>query len=160
MFANSFVGEHEYAVDPQRRVALPKGWRRGDADGPQFILFPGRDQSLQLVPAAAFHELFSKVQKVSFADAQSAIALATIGAMAQDVTLDKQGRMSMSAKLMAHAGIKDRVLLIGAMITIQVWNPDIWAGKRISSEAGLDALQEIQQRPDEITDVLRRAARS
>ena len=154
-----YVGVHEYAVDAQRRVALPKGWRKGGAEGAHFFLFPGRKKSLQLVPAQLFQQLLSKLQKVSFADEKAAIALASIGMMTQEIFLDKQGRMAMSADLMCHAGIEDKALMIGSVTTIQIWNPDIWAEKQVSSEAGLDVLQAIHERPDDISEVLRNVVR-
>ncbi len=151
-----YLGEHEYAVDKQRRVAIPSQWRR-EADGAtRFFLFPGRDKSLQLVPAETFQAMIQKLRKVSFADARAATALASIGSMAVECICDKQGRISMTKKLMDHAGINDKALLLGALTTVQIWNPDNWASRQLDSETGLDVLQALQEKPDEITDVLSR----
>jgi len=155
-----FLGEHEYAVDAQRRVALPSPWRRPEPGRNRFVLLPGRDKSLQLVPAPMFQELLQKLRKVSFADAKASIALATIGAMAQEVVCDRQGRFALSPKLLEYAGIRDKVVLLGAVTAIQIWEPNSWARRRIDSEAGLDALQALQERPDDITEALRRVVKS
>ena len=151
-----FLGEHEYAVDNQRRVVIPSQWRGEDPEENRFFLFPGRDQSLQLVPFETFQTMIEKLRKVSFADARAATALATIGSMAAECVCDKQGRITMTKNLMEHAGIKGKALLLGALTTVQIWNPDNWANRKIDSETGLDVLQALQEKPDDISDILNR----
>lgn len=154
-----FLGEFEYTVDKQRRVAIPSNWRQPEAEDNHFFLLPGRDQSLQLVPADTFLELLNRLRKVSFADSQASVALATIGSMAQECRCDKQGRIAMTRKLMEHAGINDKALLVGAVATAQIWNPEIWQNKRIDSETGLDVIQKIQEKGDDLGDALRNVLR-
>ncbi len=151
-----FLGEHEFTVDGQRRLAIPSPWRSENPEHNHFFLFPGREQSLQLVPAATFRELVGKLRKVSFADSRAAIALASIGSMAQECVCDRQGRVTMTAKLMEHARIDDRALLLGAVTTIQIWNPKLWRERQVDSETGLDVLQALQERPDEFSDIVSR----
>ncbi len=150
-----FLGEHEFTVDSQRRVALPSQWRKCGGAENHFFLFPGRASSLQLVPASTFRELVAKLRKISFADNEAAIALASIGSMAQECTCDKQGRFAMSRKLMDHAKLTDRVLLLGAVTTIQIWNPELWRERQVDSETGLDVIQTLQERPDDFGEVIK-----
>ena len=153
-----FLGEHEYTVDSQRRVALPKVWRHADPSRNHFFLFSGRENSLQLVPSSIFYGLLDKLRKVSFADARAAIAMGTIGSLGQEVVCDRQGRFSLTPKLMAHAGIHGRALLVGAITTIQIWDPATWEERKMSSEASLDVLEAIQERPaDNLTEILKNA---
>lgn len=152
-----FFGEHENVVDPQRRIALPKAWRSDEPGGSEFFLLPGRGQSLQLVPAATFGKLLAKLQDVSFADQQAARALATIGSLAQEIRCDRQGRFSVTPKLLAHAGITDRALLLGSVTTVQIWEPSIWQEQQMGSEDCLNVLQAIQERPDDFTNIIRKA---
>lgn len=155
-----YLGQHEYAVDAQRRVALPKCWRQEDADSNRFYLLPGRGKSLQLVPAEMFRELLTKLRKVSFADRQAAVALATIGSMAEEVCCDRQGRIALSPQLLVHAGIGGKALLIGAVTTIQIWDPTTWQANQMDSETCLDVLQAIQERHDDLTEILRSTTKS
>ncbi|MFO7820710.1 MAG: hypothetical protein R6V56_01420 [Lentisphaeria bacterium] len=150
-----FLGEFEYTVDKQRRVAIPSNWRQAGEDENHFFLLPGRDQSLQLVPADTFLELLNRLRKVSFADSQASMALATVGSMAQECRCDKQGRISMSQRLMEHAAIENKALLVGAVATAQIWNPEVWQNKQIDSETGLDVIQKIQEKGDDLGDALR-----
>jgi len=155
--AACFLGEFEYTVDAQRRLAIPSAWRAPASEANHFVLLPGRDRSLQLVPAAMFEELLVKLRKVSFADAQAAVALATVGSMAADCRADRQGRIMLTPKLLAHAGIRDRALLLGAVTTVQIWAPETWAQRRMDHDQGLDVIQALQERPDELSDILRKA---
>ena len=146
-----YLGEFVFAVDAQRRLAIPSAWR---GDGAGFVLLPGREQSLQLVPFAAFQELLAKLRQVSFADAQAAVALATIGSMAVLCQPDKQGRISLTQKLMDHAGISSGAVILGAVTTIQIWEPALWKKRRMDSQKGLDVIQTLQEKPDALGDVL------
>jgi MraZ protein len=152
-----FLGEHEYTLDKQRRLALPREWRGSHPASNHFYLLPGRGKSLQLVPAPMFQDVLLKLRKVSFADAEASVALATIGSMAQEVLCDNQGRFALSPRLMSHAGIADKVLLLGSVTTIQVWEPGMWQAQRMDSELGLKVMKALQERPDDFTEVFRRA---
>ena len=154
-----FLGQYEYTVDAQRRLAIPSSWR-GPGEASHFVLLPGRETSLQLVPASTLQELIVKLQKVSFADAQAAVALASIGSMAADCRPEpRQGRIVLPPSLMEHAGITDRAILLGAVTTIQIWAPENWKRRRMDSNRGLDVIQALQERPDDLTDILRKAIR-
>ncbi|OGV65166.1 MAG: hypothetical protein A3K19_26750 [Lentisphaerae bacterium RIFOXYB12_FULL_65_16] len=152
-----FLGEHEYTLDKQRRLALPKDWRSDTPGSNHFFLLPGCGTSLQLVPGPMFQELLQKLRKVSFADAEASVALATIGSMAQEVNCDSQGRFALSPKLMSHAAITDKVLLLGSVTTIQVWEPSMWHQHRMDSQLGLKVMKALHERPDDLTEVFRRA---
>jgi MraZ protein len=101
-----------------------------------------------------FQELLAKLRQVSFADAQAAVALATIGSMAVMCEPDKQGRISLTPKLMEHAGIRGAAVLLGAVTTIQIWEPARWEARRMNSQKGLDVLQALQEKPDALGAVL------
>jgi DNA-binding transcriptional regulator/RsmH inhibitor MraZ len=77
--------------------------------------------------------------------------------MAQEVLCDNQGRFALSPRLMSHAGIADKVLLLGSVTTIQVWEPGMWQAQRMDSELGLKVMKALQERPDDFTEVFRRA---
>jgi len=155
--ARFFLGEYDYTVDAQSRIAIPKIWRGEAETEARYVLLPGREQMLQLIPEEAFNELLLKARKVSFADRQGALGLATIGAMAQHCQPDGQGRINLSLRLKEHAGISDRAILVGAVTTIQIWQPETWKRLRLDSSRGLDIIQAIQEQPDDFTDILRKA---
>lgn len=95
-----------------------------------------------------------KLRKVSFADPKAAMAMASIGSTALECKCDKQGRITLSPKLAAHADITNKAVLVGAVTTVQIWQPELWEQNRMDSEASLNVLQEIQERPDDFTQIL------
>lgn len=150
-----FAGEFEHALDAQRRIAIPHAWRGSD-DGGRFFLLPGRHQTLQLVPYAYFHaQLLDKASKVSFADADAALALARIGSLAQECRCDKQGRIPLPQRLLDYARLQDNAVLVGALTTVQIWEPSAWRRMQTSDEQALDVIQKIGERPDDLVAILK-----
>jgi len=148
-----FFGEFTHSLDNQRRVAIPREWR-GKSDETRFILFPGRD-SLMLIPYAAFRDFLAKARKVSLANRQAQEALARIGSKVQECICDKQGRITISQRLLDVLGIKDEIVLVGAFSTIQLWRPEAWAMRRDDDDAYLDEVQKITESPDGLMDILK-----
>ena len=151
-----FLGRHECAVDAQRRLAVPSAWRLS-AGVDRFFLLPGRNQSIQMVPEESFQELVAKLRNVSFADGNAARALAQIGSIAQEGRCDKQGRLTLNGELMSYAGIQRQALLLGSVTFIQILAPEVWKQQQMSTDACLDIIQGIQERPDDLTRILRNA---
>jgi len=99
-----YTGFHPHSIDAQRRVAIPREWRKDAGDDAVFYLLPGRNQTIQVLPKELFEqEILDKVRKVSFANAEKSQALAMIGAKASRSSCDKQGRITMTQELMEHA---------------------------------------------------------
>ncbi len=152
-----FLGMYDKTIDTQRRIALPRPWRQSEQGGDQFVLLPGRTGCLQLIPGAMFATLFEKLRQVSFADREAGIALASLAAVAQMVVCDSQGRIQLTGKLMEMANLDKNSVLVGAFTSIQIWAPEAWKASQMDTEKCLDALQALQERPDEITNILRNA---
>lgn len=150
----TFTGEYEHALDSQRRIAIPTCWRHKGADN-VFFLLPGRHGALQAIPAVAFQELLLKARKVSFADSSASLALARLGAMAQECHCDKQGRIPIPQRLIEYAGLQDVVIMVGALTTVQLWSPEQWNKFRTADETVLDEIQKIGERSDSLIDLLK-----
>jgi MraZ protein len=146
-------------VDEQRRIAIPRAWRRGEAP-PGLFLLPGRNRSISVIPERSFEDLVGKLRKVSFADAQAARALAQIGSIAQECRCDKQGRITITQELLDHAKIAGKALLLGSVTFIQMYSPEEWAQQAMSPDVCLDVIQRIQEQPDDLTNILRTVPRN
>jgi len=149
-----FFGEFEHSLDPQRRIAIPSNWRKEKKT--KFFLLPGRHNALQLIPPSIFNEFIAKVRKVSFADAASSLALVRIGSVAQECECDSQGRISIPQKLIEQSGLKNQVVLVGAVTTIQIWSKVNWNLFQKSDQNDvLDVIQKIGERPDDLVNILK-----
>ncbi len=147
-----FTGEFVYAIDSQRRVAVPREWRDKGADGIFYIL-PGRHNSLALVTPTAYADMFASLSKSSFANPEESRALANFGAMARECRCDKQGRIAIPERLLEHCQVKRgaevdaEIVLIGAVSTIQIWSVKNWEKQRLPEDAMLDVIQKVSERP-------------
>lgn len=145
-----FAGEFIHAIDSQRRIAIPKDWRKKSGDN-KFYLLPGRHNALQLMTHTSFKQLAEKLRKVSIADPKASIALARLGAKARECHCDKQGRIGIPENLLEYAGIKKgedvdaELVLVGAFNNIQIWCKANWDKQRMSDEEMLDVLQKIEE---------------
>jgi len=148
-----FLGEYENIVDKQRRVSLPKIWRSTEHTQNKFVLFPGRNKSIQMLTMGDFGKMVQKLKSSSFANADASRALAVIGANSQMISCDKQGRFQINEKLMIHANIENRVVLVGAMTDIQIYSPNVWQELHMNSGDCLDVIQGIQEQSGGLDDM-------
>lgn len=118
-----FLGEFEHSLDSQRRVAIPAGWRGCS----RFVLLPSKDHSIKMMTVDTFREMvLDKTKKLSLGNVEDARNLARLGSRAQECVCDKQGRIQISQQLAAHAGLKDKVALIGSVSMILLCQPEVW----------------------------------
>ncbi len=152
-----FFGEFEHSLDPQRRVAIPSNWRKEKKA--TFFLLPGRHNALQLIPFATFRETLMKFKKISFADPAASLAFARLGAIGQECECDKQGRIQIPQKLIEQVGLKNQVVLVGALTTIRIWSKENWSLLKKSDQGDqnelLDVIQKVDERPDDLMDILK-----
>lgn len=141
-----YTGFHPHSIDAQRRVAIPKEWRKDAGDDAVFYLLPGRNQTIQVLPKELFEqEILDKVRKVSFANADKSQALAMIGAKTSRSSCDKQGRITMTQELMEHAGLEGEAIMVGSFTTIQIMTPERWNQSSMDTEDVLDQIERIQE---------------
>jgi len=152
-----FVGQEERALDAQCRVAIPKEWRVMIKDSPLYLL--PVDGIIQVATNAGFASFLEKARQVSLTDPQGAKALAMFGARAQQCRCDSQGRIQINQKLADYAGLKDTVMLVGAIATMQIWNKDKWTSQQsqLPEEFIYDVVNKIQSKPGDLENALKQA---
>ncbi len=148
-----FFGEYQHSLDDQRRVAIPKSWRKKTGED-SFFLVPGRDKSLMLIPHESFREFLIKAQKISFANRQAQAALAKLGAQVKECNCDRQGRIQIPQKMLESLEVNEQVMLIGAFTNIQIWSPEAWEKSQGNGEEYLDEVQKIGEKGDDISNLM------
>ncbi len=149
-----FLGEFEHSIDSQRRVAIPRTWRSAGEDRTRLVVLPGRDRTLLAVAPEKAKEMLKKLTAGSFANRNISKALAMIGSYAVDCTCDKQGRISLSSKLMDYAGIEENVVFVGAFDSIQIWAKEQWESQDFHVDDVLDVIQDLQEQPGDVGSAL------
>lgn len=135
-----FSGSGEYALDPKRRVTVPSGWR--DAMGNPsyvFVMVDPHVKCLRLMSDALMQALLEKLRARRLSDPQVAQTLRVIGENSEQLPLDVQGRIRISNRLLAFAGIKSKITFVGAVAYGEVWASEARAPAAEVDQAALGA---------------------
>ncbi len=118
-----FVGVHERQLDERGRVALPSSYR-GEL-GDHCYLFFGDDGCVSVRSVESFEaeaaEIVAKAKRGEVTrNRQRAFA-----SSASQATIDKQGRVTLDARLREHAGLEPQaaVVVLGNIDQIEIWDP-------------------------------------
>ena len=120
-----FKGQAAYSVDSKGRSAIPAKMRAAlspDAQG-TFTLTKGFEQCVYAYPMDQWKLKEEEYAKLNTNDREARHLVRMIVMWAEEVSLDGQGRISIPKTLSDYAGIEDKVLIIGNMDRIELWNP-------------------------------------
>ena len=118
----SFLGRYEYHLDQKGRVSLPSAFRR-EVEGDRFVLLQWRPPALTLFPKPAWAQAQERLISFRRSQPEAWADVLAIVASAVEVTTDKQGRILVPAWLQEAAGLEGKVLLVGNIDRIELWNP-------------------------------------
>ena len=122
---SGFKGQWEYSVDIKGRVALPAKLRRAikpEANN-RLTVTRGFESCLYVFPAYEWENVESQLRGLNTYQKESRAFIRTLLGWADDITLDGQGRMALSKRLMDFANISEKVLVIGTLEKIELWDP-------------------------------------
>ena len=117
-----FTGFATHALDPKRRVTIPSGWR--DAlGGPKyvFVMADPHEKCLRLLSVERMQAIQARLRAKRFADPTVAARLRVIGQNTEQLPLDVQGRIRISDRLLAFAGITGKIAFVGAVTYGEIW---------------------------------------
>jgi MraZ protein len=120
----SLNGEYRITLDDKGRLSLPAKIRSVLEDQ-VYMLTKGPDGCLWLYPMAEWNELMEKVRNFStaFSAEFRALRRRLIGP-AQDVELDKAGRIPIPQTLREYADLARDCIVLGQDDFVEIWNAD------------------------------------
>ena len=143
--SGAFMGRHDYALDPKKRLTIPSEWR--GALGQTVYVIPDRkEKCLNLFPKVEMDIYLNQLREMALLDPKLHKVCAAIGAVSQQLTLDVQGRARIADRLLQFANLSGTVAMVGSVRMIKLYNPellgpedaiDIDAFDAIMSEAGM-----------------------
>ena len=119
-----FVGVYERQLDERGRVALPSSYR-GEL-GDHCYLFFGDDGCVSVRSVESFEaEAADLVAKAKRGDV-SRNRQRAFASSASQATIDKQGRVTLDARLREHASLEQHaaVVVLGNIDQIEIWEPE------------------------------------
>ena len=137
-WSGALVGRFDHALDPKKRFTIPSEWR-ALMGNPQYVyVMPDpKERCLDLVPVAEMEVRLAKLREKALFDPAANRALQTIGSVSELPTLDIQGRIRISDKLLQFANLTTTVAMVGAVRTIKLWDPAALAPADVVDQAGL-----------------------
>ncbi len=140
-----FKGQWDYAVDSKGRLALPAKLRRAirpEANN-SLTITRGFEGCLYAYPAYEWERVEEQLSALNTYRRKSRALIRTILRWADDVTLDGQGRLAIGKRHMDFAGITDRVLIIGTLERIELWDPEVFAQQQTENDFEYEDLAEL-----------------
>jgi MraZ protein len=127
-----FMGEFDHTVDEKGRIAIPAKFRGRFADG--LVVTRGLDRCLWVYTAGDWAVLAEKIARLPLtqADARSFTRLMFSGA--NDLLLDKQGRIVVPTYLREYARLQNDAVVIGVNTRLEIWSRDSWNQTRARVE--------------------------
>jgi len=119
------LGRYDYALDPKKRFTIPAGWRQ-ILGNPQYVfVMPDKSkQCLTIIPQEEMAAKLAKLRERALFDPALSNALRVIGANSEQLSLDVQGRIRISDKLLQFANLTTTVAMVGAVRKIELWAPE------------------------------------
>ncbi|MCB0982905.1 MAG: cell division/cell wall cluster transcriptional repressor MraZ [Acidimicrobiaceae bacterium] len=131
-----FVGAYERQLDDKGRLALPSRFRSGL--GEHCYVAKGPGMCLTVVPAAVFEAEAEAMRARVAAKEVPLNHLRALAGSAQQVTIDKQGRINVDEQLRTYAELRTEaaVTVAGAFDRLEIWTPDRYA--RVEADASVE----------------------
>ena len=120
-----FVGEFHRSIDEKGRLTIPATWRpkKGGSDM-SFLALPTPDGNITVYPPKMVAQLEARISQVSIGDMEGQKAITELMSMAHSFTCDKQGRINLNERLIAHAKIQKDVVLVGKLSTFSLFSDE------------------------------------
>jgi len=124
-----FRGKSQRSLDPKGRLMLPPEFREvvfsRDAEG-RFVL-TCYDGCLVGFPQPEWEEFEANLLMVRNASRKLRDFRRMVVGSAEQMTLDKQGRVLLSQAHRSYAGLNGQVELVGQLQKFEIWNPDTFS---------------------------------
>jgi MraZ protein len=122
---SSFIGSETSAVDVKGRIVVPARLRRGLAPeaADTFTIVRGPEGCVNMYPLDEWRRYADRLRSLAVGDQKARAFFRLLSDSATETTIDGQGRVSLTPKLLALAGVTAQAKLVGAFDHIELWDP-------------------------------------
>ena len=127
-----FRGEHHYSLDDKGRIVLPQTFRA--ALGRRVVVTRGLDECVAVYAPQEWARNEKKLRGLSVSRRDF---VRFVLASAEDVELDRQGRMTIPSHLREYAKIEREAVVVGVGSRLEIWSLLTWQRylARVQTEA-------------------------
>ncbi len=138
-----FRGVYEHQIDGKGRTSLPAKLRETlvGAYDERLILTTALDPCLHAYPVREWEQLENALAKRNPMEPGVKQLMRLYVASAQEVSIDKLGRVLIPPQLRSHASLEKDVIWAGMVKVIEVWSKDGWKQAQEEARAGADSAE-------------------
>ena len=118
------IGEYTHSIDDKGRTSLPSKFK--SEMGARVYLSRGLDDTIAVYTEDSWRELNEKLSKLSITKESERQFKRFMLSGAQEMELDKQGRIRIPDFLKEHAGIEKKVVWVGVGEKAELWSENKW----------------------------------
>ncbi|NIR46122.1 MAG: division/cell wall cluster transcriptional repressor MraZ [Gemmatimonadetes bacterium] len=133
-----FLGSYLHQLDEKGRLALPASFRRGAGGDERFVLIHAQGSALFLYPAQAWAVREQELMDLMRRQPEARPLVLSLTANAVETIPDKQGRILIPERLQKVAKLDGKVLVVGALEKIEIWNPEIFESETKEAKPELE----------------------
>jgi MraZ protein len=126
-----FLGQYEHSIDDKGRLTIPARYRDLLTEG--AVITQGFDPNLIVLSPASFQNLIEKVSETSITDPTARDLRRLLFAHADQVEIDRVGRMLIPSFLRSTADLKTNITILGMGKYFELWSTEIWEAHSKSS---------------------------
>ena len=134
-----YSGTTELAIDAKGRLAVPARYRASlmDSCGGRLTITLSLDACLLVYPHAEWEAFAAKLMSLPSLTPQAKKLQRHFLGAAEDVVMDKQGRVQLTPYLRSRAGLEKSAVFVGQGEKFELWDAQAWS--RYQDEVELDA---------------------
>jgi MraZ protein len=125
----AFSGKYYYTIDPKGRVIIPSPFREiifTNYSTKLYITNDVFDKCLHIYPQEEWSKLEEKVRPLPKSNGAIKFFMRRVIASAQEVELDKQGRILVPAAHREDAVLNTDIVIVGQIDKIELWDRREW----------------------------------
>lgn len=135
-----FLGEHRHTLDAKGRVILPSVFRERLQEG--LVMTAWLDRCLTVHTLDGWQRVITNLRTLRSTDRRERQFLRMMTSSAHQDALDRQGRVTIPARLREYAGLGRDVTVVGADDRLELWDTPRWEQYR---EQGMADFADTEQ---------------
>ena len=120
-----FLGQFRHNLDDKGRLTVPARYREDLLSDGAYVML-GLDHNLLLLTSPQFAQVSQRLNSMNLADPNARAIRRLIFSTAEQVELDKAGRILISNNLRNLASIDTDAVMVGTGNSIEIWSPGLW----------------------------------
>ena len=135
-----FLGTYEHTLDAKGRLVMPRKFR--DLLDAGCVITKRQEHCLAVYTPEAWQQEYERVNNLPNTNRKARMYRRSLFAGANDVTLDKQGRIPVPENLRVWAGMEKEVTVVGSGDVIELWPTSVWNAEEAEADEFFSGVEE------------------